>query len=144
MNTPDWLTNIGDRHISSVAHAQDYIESHLLKHHATHGFGMFSLVLKPGIFVGMAGFVKRDYLPHPDLGLALLPEYYRQGLATEASERLIQLAWQEYDLSEILAITIETNFRSQRLMERLEFEPLGEFISPAGDKLLKYRRTLFP
>lgn len=141
MNGQDWLRYIGDREITNIAAARDYIRDHLLTHHRTHGLGMFSVILPPDQFVGVAGFVKREYLPYPDLGLALLPQFYRQGIAFEVSRMLLEMAWKRYALPEVLAIALETNERSVKLVKKLGFSPHGQITNPDGDRLDRYRKV---
>lgn len=139
MNSPDWLRFIGDRGITNVASAETYIKESLLQHHRQHGLGMYYVFQKPSTFIGMAGFVKRAHLPHPDLGLAFLPDYCGLGFGLEVSEKLLEMAGDTLGLKELWAVTSPANQNARKLVERLGFEFLTEQLNPDGVKLRTYR-----
>ena len=67
-----------------------------------------------------------------ELSYQLLPEYWGQGFAFEASEELLAWGWSTLDVDSIIAVTQTTNERSLRLLSSLgfvldrEFEEYGE------------------
>jgi RimJ/RimL family protein N-acetyltransferase len=70
--------------------------------------------------IGVVTWVKRDFLPAPDLGYALLPEFEGNGYALEASK-----AWLDYQKKEnesVLAICQADNTASIKLLQKLTFE----------------------
>ena len=73
--------------------------------------------------------------------IALYPEYWGQGLATEAMNSLIGYARVSLELSELVAAVDEPNTRSHRLMESCGFVPAGRTQGPANELIL-YRLQL--
>ena len=142
MNSPDWLKYIGDRNIRSQQDAMNYIRDNLRAHYKTHGLGLYTVRLNSGAFVGLAGFVKREHLPHPDLGIAFFSEFYGRGLAVEVCESLLHYATFDLKLEKLLAVTLPTNLRARTLVERLGFVEKELFESPKGDTLMKYELEL--
>jgi [ribosomal protein S5]-alanine N-acetyltransferase len=88
--------------------------------------------------IGMCGLLKREDLPDPDIGFALLPEFRNQGFAFEAAEAVLRDA---RNLQRILAITSLDNEASIDLLERLgfRFEKIVQ-LSPNGDQLRLFSR----
>ncbi|MEQ6166516.1 GNAT family N-acetyltransferase [Ekhidna sp. MALMAid0563] len=77
MNTDKWIKHIGDRGINSMEKAVEYIESLKLKYHSV-GFTLY-VITQSKTPIGLCGLLKRDYLDHPDLGFALLPDFMGNG-----------------------------------------------------------------
>jgi RimJ/RimL family protein N-acetyltransferase len=95
-----------------------------------------------GQLIGLVGLVKRDYLPEPDLGFALLDAYAGHGLAHEAACAVLPLA-RALGLKRLLAITDPDNHRSIALLQRLGFQLEGLQAVPGGTKLVqRYSRAL--
>ena len=76
-----------------------------------------------GGFVGYGGLIQTRALALEGVELlyAILPEYWGQGLATEFAAACTQQAFDEHQLSEIIAFTTETNSASRRVMEKNRF-----------------------
>jgi ribosomal-protein-alanine N-acetyltransferase len=75
--------------------------------------------------IGTCGLYDREGLAGVDIGFALLPDYEGQGYAFEAAHRLQELAFSEFGLSSIQAITTKDNLASQRLLEKLGLQRTG-------------------
>lgn len=136
MSGPDWIRYIGDRGINSPQDARRYIQETLQPQYDSQGFGMY-IAHQGAQFVGVAGFVQRDYLDAPDLGIAFLPEFHGQGLASECVQALISYGWEHLKLKKLLAITVPDNQRAKALVTRLGFEEAGSVLNPQGETLLK-------
>ena len=94
------------------------------------GAGFFALVSKEdGAFVGEAG-LKQARIGGLELGAAIWPRYFRQGLAAEACRAVLDDAFDRLGAPRVVACTDAPNFRSLALMRRLGFRPLG--ITTAG------------
>lgn len=141
-NTRDFLTYIGDRAIHSISDASIYIDG-IEKANGVFPFSMHGIELKSTQnLVGIAGFLKRDYLDFPDLGYALLPEFYSRGFAHEICNSLITFAKEKLKLRKINAIVQAENFPSIRLLEKLLFSYEKEIKIPSGEKLILYSADL--
>ena len=122
VNEPSWLRFIGDRGVKSLQDANRYILTGPVAMYERLGFGLYLVVLKDGMApLGLCGLLKRDTLPEPDLGFALLPQYWRLGYAHEAAAAVLSDAWHRLQLSRILAITSQDNVASERLLGKLGF-----------------------
>lgn len=122
LNTPGWLKYIGERNVKTVADAEKYIQNGPAASYNKNGFGLYLVKLKEGhLPVGMCGFIKRNILPHADLGFAFLPQYQGKGYAYEASAASLLFAREKLLLNTILAITVPYNESSIKLIKKINF-----------------------
>ncbi|WP_128543255.1 GNAT family N-acetyltransferase [Larkinella soli] len=120
LNTPSWLRFIGDRGVRNPDDARGYIRNGPQHSYEQHGFGLDLVALKEsGTPIGLCGLLKRDYLDHPDIGFAFLPDYAGKGYGYEAASAVIAYARTELGLEKIAAITDPDNTGSIRLLEKL-------------------------
>lgn len=75
--------------------------------------------------VGAIGLGVDERPAKGDLGIWVAPEYWGEGYGTEASERLVEYAFDERNLHRVTARALETNTGSQRIWEKLGFEHEG-------------------
>lgn len=133
LNQPSFLRYIGDREVRTADDATRIIESRYRQSYRDHGSGLWVVQrAENGVPMGICGFVRRDVLPHPDLGFALLPEFEGHGLACEAAEAALAYARSTLGFSHVLAIATKDNTRSLQLLHRLGFRADGEVTMP-GD-----------
>lgn len=69
----------------------------------------------------MCGLIKREELPDPDIGFALLPDFMNKGFAFEAATAVLQDARDRLQLKQVLAIATPDNEASIQLLRRLGF-----------------------
>jgi ribosomal-protein-alanine N-acetyltransferase len=131
LNDPSWVENIGDRGVRSHADAESYIRSTLWSQHETYGYGMY-VVQRTGaaLPVGICGLVKREFLPAPDLGVALLPDSVGLGLASEAARAVMVHAQSKLGIERLYGIVKRGNHRSVALLGRLGFRREGPSPAP--------------
>ena len=123
VNQPSWIANIGDRGVRTLDDAVRYIDARMLEPIRRLGYGMYVVELKAsGAPVGLCGIVKRDTLPDPDIGFALLSEHEGHGYAVEAARAVLAHARGVLRIGRLLAITTPSNVRSGRVLERLGFK----------------------
>ena len=121
-----WLRFIGDKGVTDIPSAEAYLLDGPIAMDARHGFALRLLQLKSvGTPIGICGIVRRDSLPDPDLGFALLDEYAGQGYAFEAASATMTHARETLGLGRVLAIANRDNARSAALLERLGFKAAG-------------------
>jgi RimJ/RimL family protein N-acetyltransferase len=133
LNDPDFLRNIGDRGVRSEVDALGYLEAGPLASYAQHGFGLWCCEhLDTGEPIGLCGLLKRDTLPHPDVGYALLPEARGQGFAREAVCGVLQYARDTLRLPEVVAIVAPANERSLHLLESLGYGRVELMVAAPG------------
>lgn len=84
-------------------------------------------------FVGRAGLrqVKVDDTEEVEVAYALMPEYWRKGLATEIAQACVEVAFEILKLTKLVCFTLPTNKASQRVMEKLGFQ-YSKSITHAG------------
>ena len=133
-----WLRFIGDRGVHDLASAERYLLNGPIAMQMQHGFALRLVTLKEsGVPIGMCGLLKRDTLPDPDLGFALLDEYAGNGYAHEAASAVMHHARATLGLARILAVTAIDNTRSATLLEKLGFVFEGA-IESGGETLHLY------
>jgi RimJ/RimL family protein N-acetyltransferase len=141
LNTPGWLKFIGDRNIKTQADATRYLREGPMKSYGDNGFGLLLAEQKnDGTPIGMAGLLKRDYLPHPDIGFALLPEFMNRGFAIEIVTAVLTHAGQHLNISTLLAIVLPANERSISLLEKTGFSFVKRILVEKAELSL-YERT---
>jgi RimJ/RimL family protein N-acetyltransferase len=119
VNQPSWLQFIGDKNVRNLDDARNYLRTGPLDMYQRFGFGLFMVERKAdSIAIGMCGLLKRDILPEPDIGYALLPEFWGQGYALEAANAVLDYGHYAHELTRILAIVSPGNERSIRVLER--------------------------
>jgi RimJ/RimL family protein N-acetyltransferase len=123
-NQPDFIEHIGDKQVKSQAETVQYLLDGPMKMQAKFGFSLMAIALHSGECIGVCGLLKRDDLPLPDLGYALLAKYYKQGFAFEAANAILDFY---SHIPEILAITSPTNVASQQLLIKLGFTEIPPF-----------------
>jgi ribosomal-protein-alanine N-acetyltransferase len=130
VNSPTWLEHIGNRHVTTIDDARQYLAKGPLKSYTDHGFGPYKVLLKStNTAIGMCGLLKRDILDDVDLGYALLPAYTGHGYAYESAAGVMEYAQHQIGLDRLVAITTAANVRSLTLLQKLglRFERTLEF-----------------
>jgi RimJ/RimL family protein N-acetyltransferase len=144
LNEPTWLQYIGDRNVRTEDEARQYLENGSLKSYKDHGFGFYAVIHKETQkTVGTCGFVKRDFLEHPDFGFAFLPEFTGQGYAFEVTAAAMDFAEQMLQLKKVEAITTPDNKRSIQLLIKLGFR-FEKSIMVDNEELFLFNTTLMP
>lgn len=119
LTDPSFLANIGDRGVHDLEGAHAYIDR-WRDNYARDGFGMWLVELRDTQeIVGMCGIVRRDTLPSPDIGYALLPRHWSKGYAVEACSAVRDHAIRVLGLPELLAIVSPGNAASVKVLERI-------------------------
>jgi ribosomal-protein-alanine N-acetyltransferase len=118
--------NIGDRGVRDLDAARTYTAA-LRDSYAKNGFGLWRAALKgTDEPVGLCGLVKRDSLPVPDVGYALLEAFWGQGLATEGAAAALDYGLKVLRLPVIAAITKPANTGSIAVLKKIGMTCLGQ------------------
>ena len=121
-----WLQFIGDKGVHDIPSAERYLLEGPMAMQAQYGFALQLVTLRDGgAPIGLCGLIKRDSLPDPDLGFALLDEHAGRGYAFEAASAILADAESRLGLARLLAIATPDNARSASLLARLGFQPDG-------------------
>jgi RimJ/RimL family protein N-acetyltransferase len=120
LNDAAFLEFIGDRNVRTLAEAVKYI-ANIREGNAKNGFGLHAVTLRvDGTPVGVCGLVRRESLPHVDVGFAFLPAFRRQGYGREATLAVLGEA-ATLGFSPLLAICSPHNLGSRALLEQVGF-----------------------
>ena len=102
VNSPKWIQYIGDRNVHSLKDAQDYIQIKMIPQLERLGFGNNCVVRKQdGVIIGSCGLYDRDF---------------------ESVSKLKEMAFDEFSISVLNAITLPENEASKKLLIKLGFE----------------------
>lgn len=127
-----WVANVKDRAQSDVM--MDRLNAHI----AAHGYGLWGVARKTDDkIIGLCGLdpIAQGDLPvGPGVEMAwrMIPQVWRQGLASEAASAALSWGLANLDVPEILAFTADTNLASQGVMRRIgmEADPARDFDHP--------------
>ncbi len=143
LNTPKFVQYIGDRGVRSVEQARDFIDTRYRASYRDYGFGLYAVERKTNAaFIGICGFVKRDYLEHADIGFAFLPQFERRGYGFESATAMLRYGRESLGFERVFAITSRDNDVSGKLLTKLRFSLNGIFTTPDGEDLNLYEITL--
>jgi RimJ/RimL family protein N-acetyltransferase len=120
LNEPSFLRFIGDKKVRTIEDAEQYILNGPVASYNRNGFGLCVVELKETHNpIGMCGLLKRDELPHADIGFAFMPDFWNKGFAYEAAAAVMNDARERLKLERILAITNQDNESSIKLLQKL-------------------------
>ncbi len=135
MNDPDWLEFIGDRGITDISAAEDYIANGPMPMYRDKGVGILLVTeIETGRKLGCCGLLHRPQTEVPDLGFAFLPEARGCGYAFEAAQAILQRAKQQSTYPYIDALVSPGNAASISLLGKLGFQYSGELPDFAEDR----------
>jgi RimJ/RimL family protein N-acetyltransferase len=140
VNEPSWLRFIGDKNVHCIADAERYIAEGPASSYGKHGFGLWLTETRAARTpVGICGLIKRDTLPHVDIGFAFLPRFWNQGYAYEAARATLDYARDTLGIARVVAVTLAENVSSIRLLERLGLRAAGAIrLADDGEELVLY------
>lgn len=98
------------------------------------GWGLYAVELKSaGRFIGYVGLheisFESDFTPGVEIGWRLAADYHNHGYATEAAKTVLQLA-QSRGINRLYSFTAKINKPSERVMQKIGMEKIGEFDHP--------------
>lgn len=135
LNTPKWLKQIGDRQVRTLEDAKAYIKNTMRPQLERLGYSTYTLIRKSDQSkIGICGLYDREGLEGIDIGFACLPEFEKQGYIFEAAQKVKQLAFTAFNITELRAITSKENVASQKLLEKLGLELTGSTKLPDDDE----------
>ena len=126
----------------SEAQTREYIRS-AIEHWERHGYGFWVFRdRQSGRFIGRAGLRHLTVGGGPELELsyALMPKFWRTGIATEMSRAILEIA-DRLGLLNIVAFTMPGNLASRGVMEKVGFQYERDITWADGPAVL-YRRTI--
>ena len=108
-----------DRERLSVDDVRDRLEQTVLRNR--DGWGFWALEEREsGAVVGGAGLFPLAWEgPEIELAYHVVPSRWARGYATEAGAALLEAAWRETDVGQVVAVAFAENRASTRVMEKL-------------------------
>jgi RimJ/RimL family protein N-acetyltransferase len=98
----------------------------MIAHWNQYGFGLWALIDRiDNRFVGRCGFGYLHDRQDAELAYALMRPYWGQGLASEAAQKAIEVAFEQFHLPRLLAVADVDNLASQRVLRKLGMSPVG-------------------
>jgi len=143
LNSEGWIKYIGERNVKTEEDAKAYLSNGIMKGYVEKGYGFYLVELKEDKTpIGMCGLIKRDSLPHTDIGFAFLPEFEGKGYAFEAATATMILARERFKLNTILAITLPSNERCITLLEKIGLRKIDIYLEPStSEELLLFANS---
>jgi len=115
----------------------DSLASRIEAHFEQHGFGLWAVeVANVTAFAGFIGLsvpgFEAHFTPCVEIGWRLAPEYWRLGYATEGARAVLDFAFSELGLDEVVSFTVPGNLPSRRVMEKIGMvhDPTDDFDHP--------------
>ncbi|TNE42641.1 MAG: N-acetyltransferase [Alphaproteobacteria bacterium] len=119
---PKLMTLMGGRALSEDE-SRDRLNA-MLEHWDTHRFGICMVHDRADDrFLGRAGFrmSEIDGQMERELWCGFMPDCWRKGIATEVAFELVNLAFEELNFEDLVAVSLSENKGSRRLIEKTGF-----------------------
>lgn len=112
----------------------DAMAARIRAHFDREGFGLWAVEV-PGVapFIGFTGLQRPAFMPADiEIGWRLARAHWGAGYASEAARAAVDYAFRELALPALIAMTVPSNLRSQRVMHKLGFarDPSADFEHP--------------
>ncbi|TWT50635.1 anhydro-N-acetylmuramic acid kinase [Rubripirellula amarantea] len=141
-SNPDVMRYTGDTSLKNVAEARRFIANY--PDFERYGFGRWACVLKESqTVIGFCGLKYLRDLDVVDVGYRFLPQYWGQGLATEACMASLDFGFSKLGLARIFAFVIPANVGSVRVLAKSGMQVDSEFDCDgiATHRYVKHRPT---
>lgn len=104
------------------------------KEFESKGWGLYAIEIKTtGEFIGYVGLheigFEADFTPGIEIGWRLGADFHNKGYATEAAKEVINLA-KSHGITKLYSFTAAINKPSERVMQKIGMEKVGEFDHP--------------
>lgn len=123
---------------AEIAYVREYQE----KVYSFYGYGMWTVLTEEGTVIGRAGISWREGFDLPELGFVIGAPWQRQGYAYEVCRAILAYAREELGFTQIQALVMKGNKKSEMLCRKLGFER-GESVELEGDiySIYQYNET---
>lgn len=116
-----YMENLYAERDEEIAYIRDYQE----KVYGFYGYGMWTVLTKEGTVIGRAGISWREGYELPELGFMIGVPWQRQGYAYEVCGAILAYAREELGITQIQALVMGGNKKSEALCRKLGFEYVG-------------------
>lgn len=118
----EYMENLYADRDKEIAYIRDYRE----KVYSFYGYGMWTILTKKGMIIGRAGISWRDGFDLPELGFVIGVPWQRQGYAYEVCSAILTYAREELGLTQIQALVMSGNDKSEALCRKLGFQYVAQ------------------
>jgi ribosomal-protein-alanine N-acetyltransferase len=133
------MQHIGDGQVWRRERTRQFIQS-AIETLRDHGYCQWALIHKADDkLIGYCGFKKTK--SEPEIGWRLAPDYWGQGLATEAARAALEHGLMTLRFRRVIATAQTANVASARVIEKLGMT-LERRFDRDGRKVMIYARTL--
>ena len=140
----EYFPAVGDRK-QTIEHIE-----RIIKHQDKYGYSLYAVEIKSsGEMIGFVGLLHRTkeefdtrFMPSTEIGWRLSAKHWNQGYATEAALAVLDYAFKQLNLTEVVSITVPQNKASRRIMEKigLHYSSNEDFDHPKLPKNSPLRR----
>ncbi|MDQ2180345.1 GNAT family N-acetyltransferase [Marinifilum sp. D714] len=141
---PEVYKFLGRKPIRDINQSRKMIEN-IIRQYKENGIGRWAIIdKKTHDFMGWTGFkLEKEelngYSNYYDLRFRLLRKYWGKGYITEASRAAIEYAFEKLDIKEICSMTLVSNEKSQKVLDKLGLKLIDKFMYQ-GDEITWYKR----
>lgn len=108
--------------VKSKKDAERLIRTVWLQEYEKYGYARYALIHKGDQkVIGFCGVKFEPDLGHPDIGYRMMPEYWGEGLGTEAVAAALKYAHEVLGLKKIIGEVVDQNVASNRLLLKVGF-----------------------
>lgn len=126
--------------ITSLDDVRRLIENVYQADYRKHGFGRMAVVDKEtGRVIGFCGLKYLDDLDEVDIGYRFLPQYWGQGIATEAGHAIMHHAREVLGLKNVIGLVLPENLASHRVLEKLGLQKAEQISLDDAEVVQVYR-----
>lgn len=142
---PEVYKFLGRKPIRDIDQSRKMIQN-IIQQYKENGIGRWAIIEKgSNNFMGWTGFkLEKEELNgnsnYYDLRFRLLRKYWGKGIITEATKAAIEYAFEKLDIKELCSMTLVSNEKSQRVLDKLGFKLIEKF-KYQGDDITWYKRT---
>lgn len=129
--------------VTTIDDAQRIIVDTWHADYRQHGFGRLAVVdKKTSKVIGFCGLKYLEDLKEIDIGYRYLPEYWGQGLATEAGLAVMDHGKRVLGLKKIIGLVLPDNKASHRVLEKIGLRKAEQISLPEADVVQVYREAV--
>lgn len=119
-NDPEVRRYLWDNQQISTEHVREIVdESQACFNDLGAGFFAIEMLDMPGELVGFCGYRRFEGSDQPELLYGILPEFWGQGLVTEAAKAVLRHGFEACGMERVIAATDTPNQASVRVLQRL-------------------------
>ncbi|NGX31704.1 MAG: putative ribosomal N-acetyltransferase YdaF [Chlamydiae bacterium] len=103
--------------------SQEYLEN-ILQSYQENGYGLYGVFLKDDqVFIGLCGLLKQEinHKIYVEASYRIKKTYWNRGYATEATKAVVQYAFDQLHIKELITIIEKTNMPSMAVAKKIGF-----------------------